>query len=85
MKTLATTRMSSRGQVVIPESIRRDLGLRTGACFLVVGRGDVVILKTLAEPDPGTFDELVKEVRKTARSAGLTKTHVKQAIQRTRR
>ena len=42
MKNLATTKMSSKGQVVIPESIREDLGLKAGEQFVVVGRGDVV-------------------------------------------
>ena len=30
MKTLATTRMSSKGQIVIPESIRKRLNLKAG-------------------------------------------------------
>lgn len=85
MKTLATTSMSSKGQVVIPESIRRDLGLRPGDHFVVVGQGDVVILKTLTRPDLRQFDSLVRQARKNARAAGLTRTHVKQAIRRGRR
>ena len=35
METLATTRMSSKGQVVIPDSIRKRLDLKEGAQFLV--------------------------------------------------
>ena len=60
MKTVATTRMSSKGQVVIPESVREDLGLRPGAQFVVVAKGEVVILKTLAAPDTRQFDVLVR-------------------------
>src|SRR5437763_236910 len=36
MPTLATTRMSSKGQVVIPEAIREELGLEPGAQFVAV-------------------------------------------------
>ena len=85
MKTVATTRMSSKGQVVIPESVREDLGLRPGEQFVVVGRGDVVILKTLAAPDTRQFDDLVRRARRDARKAGLTRSHVRQAIRRVRR
>lgn len=84
MKTLATTRMSSKGQVVIPESVRRDLNLRTGEQFVVVGQGDVVILKTLSAPDRTQFNGLVAKARKSARQVGLKKTHRKQAIRRAR-
>ena len=41
-----TTKMSSRGQVVIPEEIRNRLGLKTGDRFLVIADNDVVILKS---------------------------------------
>lgn len=85
MKNLATTCMSSKGQVVIPESIRRSLGLHPGDHFVVVGQGDVVILKTLTAPDPRRFDELVKQARRNARAAGLTRDDVKKAVRRVRR
>ena len=45
MQEPSTTRMSSKGRVVIPEDIRRRLRLQPGARFVVVGKGDVVILK----------------------------------------
>ncbi len=44
MGSLATTRLSSKGQVVIPEEIRERLGLKEGTQFVVVGERDVVIL-----------------------------------------
>ena len=59
METLATTRMSSKGQVVIPESIRKRLDLKEGAQFLVVGDADVVILKVVTPPDMNEFDTLL--------------------------
>ena len=43
MATLATTKMSSKGQVVIPEDIRKRLNIKVGAQFVVVGEKDVII------------------------------------------
>ncbi len=37
MESLATTKLSSKGQVVIPEEIRLRLGLKEGTQFVVVG------------------------------------------------
>ena len=48
--TLSTTRLSSKGQVVIPEEIRRSLGLAPGSRFVVLSEGDVVILKRIDAP-----------------------------------
>jgi len=50
METLATTRMSSKGQIVIPEPIRKRLNLKAGAQFVVLGENDVVILKAITAP-----------------------------------
>jgi AbrB family looped-hinge helix DNA binding protein len=80
----ATTKLSSKGQVVIPEEIRNRLGLRPGAQFVVVGDRDVVILKVINTPDMSEFDEIVGRARKAAKRAGLKKTDVKDAIRRTR-
>ena len=46
MSTIATTKLSSKGQVVIPELIRKKLGLEPGTEFVVLGDKDVVVLKT---------------------------------------
>ena len=80
MEALATTKMSSKGQVVIPEQVRESLGLETGAQFVVIGKGDVVILKVVNPPSMTEFDALIKEARKQARKAGLTKKDIKDAI-----
>jgi len=46
MSIVSTTKMSSKGQIVIPEDIRNRLGLKTGLQFIVLGERDVVILKS---------------------------------------
>ena len=45
------TTMSEKGQVVIPQSIRKELGIKPRTKFLVFGRGDTVIMKRLELPD----------------------------------
>ena len=40
MSSAATTTLSSKGQVVIPEEIRIRLGLKAGAQFVVLGDRD---------------------------------------------
>jgi len=84
METLATTRMSSKGQVVIPESIRKQLNLQEGAQFVVVGNADVVILKVVMPPDMGEFDDLIQQARRQAKKAGLTQKDIELAIAKAR-
>ncbi len=50
MAAVATTRMSSKGQVVIPEEVRNALGLTVGTQFVAMGDGNTVILKRIAVP-----------------------------------
>jgi AbrB family looped-hinge helix DNA binding protein len=76
----ATTRLSSKGQVVIPEEIRTRLGLVPGTQFAVIGDGDVVILKALAMPSLDQFDDLIAEVRQQAAEAGLTPADVTRVV-----
>ena len=82
--TLATTRLSSKGQVVIPEEIRQRLGLQEGTQFVVVGEKDVVILKAIQPPAMSEFDALVRRARGSARKTGLTPADVRRAVKRAR-
>ncbi|MEJ2351854.1 MAG: AbrB/MazE/SpoVT family DNA-binding domain-containing protein [Anaerolineales bacterium] len=84
MDTFATTRMSSKGQVVIPETIRKKLNLQPGAQFIVVGKDDVVILKAITAPEMESFDKLIQEARQQAKEAGLTRKDIADAVLRAR-
>ena len=84
MNTLATTRMSSKGQIVIPETIRKQLNLKTGAQFVVVSKDDVVILKVITAPGMDTFDVLIQQARQQAKLAGLKRLDIANAISKAR-
>ncbi|MBS3906748.1 MAG: AbrB/MazE/SpoVT family DNA-binding domain-containing protein [Syntrophaceae bacterium] len=84
MSTLTTTRMSSKGQVVIPEEIRDRLGLQAGAQFVVVGDRDVVILKAISTPSMKEFDNLIAQARQQARKSGLKRSDVEAAVAKVR-
>ncbi len=84
MRTMATTRMSSRGQVVIPESVRDRLNLKSGDQFVVLGEKDFVILKTIQPPSMSQFDNLIREARRQARSAGMKQGDIARAVDRAR-
>lgn len=85
MNEIATTKLSSRGQVVIPEEIRDRLGLETGAQFVVIGEGDVVILKAIQAPDMSQFESAVGAARKAAKKAGMRRSDVSTSVERARR
>jgi AbrB family looped-hinge helix DNA binding protein len=80
MENLATTRMSSKGQVVIPEAIRKRLNLKEGVEFVVLGEGDVVILKAITAPSLESFEALIQQARQQANAAGLKRTDIAKAI-----
>lgn len=84
MQTLTTTRMSSKGQVVIPEEIRDRLGLQSGTQFVVVGDRDVVILKAISPPSMKEFNGLIAEARRQARRSGLKKSDINAAVAKIR-
>jgi AbrB family looped-hinge helix DNA binding protein len=85
MSTLSTTRMSSKGQVVIPEAIRRELGLVPGAQFVVVGQRGAIILKTISQPSRREFSGMLKTARQLARRAGMKKADTEAAIRKVRK
>ncbi len=84
MSNVSTTKMSSKGQVVIPENIRKQLNLKAGAQFVVVGEKDVVILKNISPPSLDEFDTLIADARKKGKQAGLKRSDIKDAILKVR-
>jgi AbrB family looped-hinge helix DNA binding protein len=84
MPTLSTTRMSSKGQVVIPEDVRKSLHLQSGAQFVVLGENDVVVLKTISRPSMSDFNSIIGKARKQAKRADLRKSDITRIISEVR-
>lgn len=84
MANVSTTKMSSKGQVVIPENIRKQLNLKPGSQFVVVGDKDVVILKNIVPPSLGEFDALIAEARKKGKQVGIKKSDISDSILKVR-
>ena len=79
-----TTRPSSKGQVVIPEAIRRRLGLDPGAEFVVLGDDDTIVLQRVRAPAMRDVDAIVARAREAARRAGIRWSDVAAAIEAVR-
>lgn len=63
-----TIRMSSKGQVVIPQGVREELHVDEGTVFAVVGSRDTIILKRITTP---TKEELIKDLEFFAKKAKI--------------
>ena len=85
MAGYTTTRLPSKGQVVIPEEVRNDLGLSEGDEFVVIGQGDAVILKIITPPKLDEFQGLLRQARAEAKKAGIKKADLKSATAKVRR
>ena len=84
MAGIATTKLSSKGQVVIPESIRAKLHLEQGAQFVVLGNKDVIILKNISAPRIEEFAGLITKARRSAKNAGIKKKDIENIIKKVR-
>ena len=84
MPRIGTTKMSSKGQVVIPEDIRNQLKLKAGAQFIVVGDKDTVVLKTISPPPMEEFEYLLKYARRQAKKVGLKRSDIRKAVTKVR-
>ena len=76
------TRISEKGQVVIPSSLRKGMKIEASDRFLVFGEGSTIILKKIEKPVfRKSFDEIANPLQKAAREAGLTKKDLQKAIE----
>ena len=62
--TVETIRMSSKGQLVIPQDIREEVNAEEGTVFMVVGSKDTIILKKIITPSK---EELIKNLGEFAK------------------
>jgi len=65
----ATTRVSSKGQVVIPEAVKKAAGVHEGEDLLVLAIGDTIVMKKLSAV---SFREVAKPIWRSVKAMGLS-------------
>ena len=85
MSAVETASLSSKGQIVIPNSIRNDLKVGAGSKFAVISDGHNILLKPIERPRAEEFDSLIRTSRRYARRVGLKKSDLTRAIAEVRR
>jgi AbrB family looped-hinge helix DNA binding protein len=78
MVEASTTKVSSKGQIVIPVNVRKAAGLKKGEKLIAIAFGDTVVLKKIVDK---TFEETVKPIWARIRQIGLTEEDVDALIQ----
>ena len=79
------TKVSSKGQVVIPYDIRKELSLETGSTLVVSTTNDLILLKKVNLPDPKKeFEKINKWGVQFAKKKGLKEKDVMKIIHKGR-
>ena len=73
MNQFQVTNVSSKGQVVIPSSIRQSMGISDGTKLIVFTDGDNLLLKPIQIPHLEAFRALIKESEKLVKKNKLKK------------
>ena len=77
--------VSTKGQIVIPRTIRKSLGITSGSKLVVMTDGENVLMKPIQPPRIDPFEDLLKESREAAAEADLTPQDVQNAVREVRR
>ncbi|MBS3092246.1 AbrB/MazE/SpoVT family DNA-binding domain-containing protein [Candidatus Pacearchaeota archaeon] len=85
MENVEITSVSSRGQVVIPQSLRDRMKIQTGEKFVVIGEDNTIVLKKLEIPSFSGIDKLLKKTRDFAKKRGIKESDVEDAIKHARK
>ena len=78
------TKIGERGQVVIPQTFREEMDLHTGDKFMVLQRGDTLVLKRLRAPSREDFEKMLTKAHEHAKKHNLTEEDMWDAIKKAR-
>lgn len=84
MNNFDITSLSSKGQIVIPMSIRKELGIEVGAKLIVFTDGDQLLIKPVRKPKLETFQKLIKETKEFVKKNKIKSSDLKKLIKEVR-
>jgi len=80
----AVTKVSAKGQIVIPKDLRERLNLKEGDTLLVYSTDSMLVIRKVVKQE--TILSIIAEpVRKKIKQLGITKNDISKAIEQARR
>lgn len=77
-------KIGERGQVVIPQNFREQMSIHKGDKFMILQRGDMLVLKRIKAPSKKDFELMLKKGHEHAQKHKLTREDLNQAIKKAR-
>ena len=81
---VGVTKISSKGQIVIPFEIREKMNLEEGSILIVLDNKDSICLKKLELPNIKSWEEVTKPFKEAARKSGFTNDDLDRVIKETK-
>lgn len=78
------TKMSSKGQVVIPSEIREKMSLEEGNLLIISDTDDSICMKKIELPKIKSWKETTKPFREAAKKSNFSKDDLKKLIEESR-
>ena len=79
------TAISSKGQIVLPKTIRDSLSLMTGTRLMVMCDGENILLKPIHKPDISEFRAMMDAAKDWASDVGMKEDDITEAIKEVRK
>ncbi|MBQ7637766.1 MAG: AbrB/MazE/SpoVT family DNA-binding domain-containing protein [Clostridia bacterium] len=76
--------MSTKGQIALPISMRKALGLETGSKLMAFSSGDAIVLKAISLPSDEEMKAALDETQKWAKENGLNEEDIGDMIRSAR-
>ncbi len=80
----AITKVSAKGQIVIPKDLRERLNLREGDTLLVYSTDSMLVIRKVTKQE-SILSIIAEPVRKKIKQLGITRKDVRKAIEQARR
>ena len=85
MSTIEITSMSTKGQIVIPASMRKQLNIGGGSKMIVLQDGNNILLKPIQKPKKDEFKSILHLADELRTEIDLTEGDIEEAIKATRK
>ena len=84
MENIDYTKLSSKGQIVVPKGIRDYLKLKNGEIFMIFADKDTLILKRVKKPTEADLKKMFMKSQRLAKQKRLKKKDVDNTIKSVR-